>query len=65
MEIQTRASDITQTPEMIEEILESKLFDHRNFADAVTVKELEDIATRLWKIEIKLDAEIEDDDDEG
>jgi hypothetical protein len=27
-------------------------------------KELEDAATRLWKIKAKLDVEIEDDDDE-
>jgi 5S rRNA maturation endonuclease (ribonuclease M5) len=57
-EIQTHASDIEQTIELIIDALETKIFDDPDFEDkpegAAIEKKLHDIANRLWAIKVKL-----------
>ena len=56
-DIQTYASDIHDTIELIEDALATKFFDDENFKDEAMEKELDDIANRLWKIKTKLEVE--------
>jgi hypothetical protein len=56
-DIQTYASDIHDTIELIEDALATKFFDDENFRDKAREKELDDIANRLWKIKTKLRGE--------
>jgi hypothetical protein len=53
-DIQTYASDIHDTIELIEDALATKFFNDENFKDEAMEKELDNIANRLWKIMTKL-----------
>jgi hypothetical protein len=54
-DIQTYASDIRQTAELIEGLLVSIFFNNGKFKDKATETELEAISEKLWAIKTRLE----------